>query len=87
MNGFEFMYNLLVIFFLSCVKTSYDIRVQSSYPFQCTKVGDIHDDLRQLSYGSVTVRSYDRYDVNRFRFQSAHLRPHVLEQPQSTQEL
>jgi hypothetical protein len=36
-----------------------------------TKVSDIHDDLRQLSYGSVIVRSYGRYDVNGFRFRSA----------------
>jgi hypothetical protein len=39
--------------------------------FQCTKVVNIHDDLRQLSYGSVIVRSYGRYDVNDFHFQSA----------------
>jgi hypothetical protein len=55
----------------SYVKTSCDIHVQTSYPFQCSKVADIHDDLWQLSYGSVTVRSYGRYDINRFRFRSA----------------
>jgi hypothetical protein len=42
----------------------------TSYLFQCTKVADIHDDLRHLSYGSVTVKSYGQYDVNGFRFQS-----------------
>jgi hypothetical protein len=63
------MYNLLVIFFLllhangTCLLTS--------YPFQCTKVANIHDDLWQLSYGSVTVRSYGRYDVNGFCFRLA----------------
>jgi hypothetical protein len=68
-TGFEFMYNLLVIFFLllhangTCLLTS--------YPFQCTKVANIHDDLWQLSYGSVTVRSYGRYDVNGFCFRLA----------------
>jgi hypothetical protein len=31
---------------------------------------DIHPDLRQLSYGSVTVKSYGRYDVNGYRFRS-----------------
>jgi hypothetical protein len=31
---------------------------------------DIRDDLQQLSYGSVTIRSYDRYGANGFRFQS-----------------
>jgi hypothetical protein len=67
-TDFEFMYNLLVIFSSSYVQTSCDVRIQTSYPFQCTKVVDIHDDLRQLSYGIVTVRSYDRYVVNGFRF-------------------
>jgi len=38
---------------------------------QCTKVIDIHDDLVQLSYGKVSVRSYGRYDVNGFHFRSA----------------
>jgi hypothetical protein len=65
------MYNLFVIFFSSFAQTSCDIHVQTLYPFQCTKVADIHDDLRQLSYGSVIVRSYDRYDVNDFRFRLA----------------
>jgi hypothetical protein len=66
--GFEFMYNLLVKFFLllhvngTCLLTL--------YPFQYNKVANIHDDLRQLSYGSVIVRSYDRYDVNGFHFRS-----------------
>jgi hypothetical protein len=68
-TGFKFMYKLLVIFFLllhvngTCLLTS--------YPFQCTKVADIHGDSRQLSYGSVTFRSYGRYDVNGFHFWSA----------------
>jgi hypothetical protein len=32
--------------------------------------GNVHADLRQLSYGSVTAKSYGRYDVNGFRFRS-----------------
>lgn len=39
---------------------------------------DIHQDLRQLSYGLVKVRSYGRYDVNGFRFRTTQfetLRP------------
>lgn len=31
----------------------------------------IHDDLRQLSQGTVTARNFGRYDVNGFRFRSA----------------
>jgi hypothetical protein len=30
--------------------------------------GNVHADMRQLSYGSVTAKSYGRYDVNGFRF-------------------
>jgi hypothetical protein len=30
----------------------------------------VHADLRQLSYGSVTTKSYSRYDVNEFDFHS-----------------
>jgi hypothetical protein len=30
----------------------------------------IHEDLRQLSYGTVTCRTFGRYDVNGFRFRS-----------------
>ena len=35
------------------------------------KYGNVHEDLCQLSYGRVTVKSYGRYDVNGFRFRSA----------------
>ena len=31
---------------------------------------NVHPDLRQLAYSSITVRSYGRYDVNGFRFRS-----------------
>jgi hypothetical protein len=31
---------------------------------------NIHADLRQLSYRSITVKSYDQYDVNGFHFYS-----------------
>jgi hypothetical protein len=34
------------------------------------KVVNVHLDLRQLAYGLVNVRIYDRYDVNGFRFRS-----------------
>jgi hypothetical protein len=30
----------------------------------------IHKDLCQMSLGTVTVRSYGRYDINGFRFRS-----------------
>jgi hypothetical protein len=33
-------------------------------------VGNVHADLHQLSYGSVTTKSYGRYDVNGFHFHS-----------------
>jgi hypothetical protein len=59
------------IFSSSYVQTSCDFCVQTSHPFYYTKVVDIHDDLRHLSYGSVTVRSYGQCDVNGFRFLSA----------------
>jgi hypothetical protein len=42
------------------------------------KVADFHQDLRQLAYGLVKFRSYDRYDINGFWFRSTefeHLRP------------
>jgi hypothetical protein len=32
--------------------------------------GNVHPNLHQLYYGYVTVRRYDRYDVNGFRFRS-----------------
>lgn len=38
--------------------------------WQCEKTENIDEDLKQLSYGIVTVRSYGRYDVNGFRFRS-----------------
>jgi hypothetical protein len=34
------------------------------------KVTDVYQDLRQLAYGLVKVRSYGRYDVNGFQFRS-----------------
>jgi hypothetical protein len=68
------------IFSSSYVHTSCYFHVQTPYPFQCTKVADIHDDLRQLSYGSVTVRSYSRYDVNGFHFRSA---PYEVARPRT----
>jgi hypothetical protein len=34
------------------------------------KHADIHEDLHQLSYGMVRVKSYGRYNVNGFRFRS-----------------
>jgi hypothetical protein len=32
--------------------------------------GNVHVDLRQLSYGSIIAKSYGRYDVNGFHFRS-----------------
>jgi hypothetical protein len=42
------------------------------YPIgsQCMLAGNVHVDLRQLLYGSITAKSYGRYDVNEFRFRS-----------------
>jgi hypothetical protein len=40
------------------------------YYLQCTKTSNIHEDLRQLSYGTVTCRTFGRYDVNGFYFRS-----------------
>jgi hypothetical protein len=37
---------------------------------QCVLADNIHADLWQLSYGSVTAKSYGRYDVNGFHFRS-----------------
>jgi hypothetical protein len=37
--------------------------------WQCEQ-NNVHEDLRQLSYGIVSARSYGRYDVNGFRFRS-----------------
>jgi hypothetical protein len=37
---------------------------------QCVLAGNVHVDLRQLSYGSITMKSYGRYDVNGFHFRS-----------------
>jgi hypothetical protein len=34
------------------------------------RASNVHSDLRQLSYGYVTVGRYGRYDVNDFRFRS-----------------
>jgi hypothetical protein len=31
----------------------------------------MNDDLRQLSIGSMTAKSYGRYDINRYRFCSS----------------
>lgn len=42
------------------------------YGLQCVLAGNVHVDLRQLSYGSVTAKSYGRYDVNGFRFRSTN---------------
>jgi hypothetical protein len=37
---------------------------------QCVVAGNVHADLRQLSYGSVTAKHYGRYDINGFCFRS-----------------
>jgi hypothetical protein len=36
----------------------------------CMLAYNVHADLRQLSYGSITVKSYGRYNVNGFHFHS-----------------
>jgi hypothetical protein len=37
---------------------------------QCVIAGNVYADVHQLSYGSVVVKSYGRYDINGFRFYS-----------------
>jgi hypothetical protein len=37
---------------------------------QCVLAGNVHMDLRRLSYGSIISKSYGRYDINGFRFRS-----------------
>jgi hypothetical protein len=37
---------------------------------RCVLASNVHVVLRQLSYGSVTAKSYDRYDVNKICFHS-----------------
>jgi hypothetical protein len=47
-----------------------EIVILTLYHLQCTKTPNIHEDSRQLSYGTVTCRTFARYDVNGFRFRS-----------------
>jgi hypothetical protein len=37
---------------------------------QCVLAGNVHANLHQLSYRSVTAKSYGRYDINEFRLHS-----------------
>jgi hypothetical protein len=37
---------------------------------QCVLASNVHADIWELSYGSIVVNSYGRYDVNKFRFRS-----------------
>jgi hypothetical protein len=48
-----------------------EVVILTLYHLQCTKTPNIHEDLRQLSYGMVTCRTFGRYDVNGFCFGSA----------------
>jgi hypothetical protein len=41
---------------------------------QCVLAGNGHADLRQLSYGSITTKTYGWFDVNEFRFHSTIFR-------------
>jgi hypothetical protein len=45
-----------------------EVVILTVYYLQCTKTPNIHEDLRQLSYGTVTCITFVRYDVNGFRF-------------------
>jgi hypothetical protein len=36
----------------------------------CVLADNVHADLRQLSYGSIVLKSYGRYDINGFHFRS-----------------
>jgi len=55
------LFNLV---FQNLIKISFD-----PYDVQSDKT-NIHEDLKQLSFGIVTVRSYGRCDINGFRFRS-----------------
>jgi hypothetical protein len=44
--------------------------ILTPYHLQCTKTPNILEDLMQLSYGTVTCRSFGRYDVNGLCFRS-----------------
>jgi hypothetical protein len=37
------------------------------------RASNVHPDLHQLSYGYITVRRYDRYDVNGFQYHACNL--------------
>jgi hypothetical protein len=54
---------------------------------QCVLDGDIHVDLRQLSYGSIVAKSYGRYEVNGFRFRSTIFEDSRPLRPQPIHEL
>ena len=64
------MYDLLLFIFSILLHGNGMVQVTWNC-FQCTRCTEVHDDLRQLSYGRVVVRSYGRYDVNGFCFRSA----------------
>jgi hypothetical protein len=45
-----------------------EVVILTVYYLQCTKTPNIHEDLRQLSYGTVTCITFVQYDVNGFCF-------------------
>jgi hypothetical protein len=47
-----------------------EVVILTLYHLECTKTRNIHEDLRQLTYGTVTCRFFGRYDVNAFHFHS-----------------
>jgi hypothetical protein len=72
LTGFEFMYNLLVIFFpLLMYKLLVIFMYKLHILFSAPKLPTSMMTYGRYSYGCVTVRSYSRYDVNGFRFRSA----------------
>jgi hypothetical protein len=61
---------LFIFLTLMSFSLLHEVVILTVYYLQCTKTPNIHDDLRQLSYGTVTCRTFSRYDVNGFRFRS-----------------
>jgi hypothetical protein len=70
--------NISLSFFIVGIGVYIQNILITSYLWQRVEHADVHEDLRQLSYGLVKVRSYGRYDINEFWFESTQfeaLRP------------
>jgi hypothetical protein len=56
--------------YVTCIMFNYLTYLTYLIGSQCVVAGNVYADLCQLSYGSITVKSYGRYDGNGFRFHS-----------------